>query len=103
MITDTLTILRENFIFRLSLTSSLSLKSSFHSLQVSLQQGAARGATEATESFLLDLAYALASESKVVANLLERHLLTADAEEHLQYLFLALTERGEGAIDLRGE
>ena len=103
MITDTLTILRENFIFRLSLTSSLSLKSSFHSLQVSLQQGAARGAAEAAEGFLLDLAYALTGEAKVVADLLERHLLTTDAEEHLQYLLLTLAERGEGAVDLRGE
>ena len=92
---------RNNFVFKLSL--SLSLKSSFHSLQVCLQQGAARGTAEAAEGFLLDLAYALASEAKVVADLLERHLLAADAEEHLQYLLLTVGERGEGAVDLRCE
>ena len=50
-------------------------------LQVSLQQGAARGTAEAAEGFLLDLANAFTGEAKVVADLLERHLLAADAEE----------------------
>ena len=92
----------QNFVF-LVIAFVIVEKLTFHSLQVSLQQGTARGIAEAAEGFLLDLAYALTGEAKVVAYLLERHLLTTDAEEHLQYLLLAFAERGEGAVDLRGE
>ncbi len=55
---------------------------------------------EPADGLLLDLAHTLAGEVKFGADFLESHLLASDAEEHLEYLALAVVELAQCAVNL---
>ncbi len=74
-----------------------------HISQIGLQQLATAVLAEAADGLLLDLADTLACETKLVADLLQRHLLLADAEEHLDNLLLAVGQGREGAVYLTSQ
>ena len=70
--------------------------------QIGLEQFALLTLQAATGLFF-DLAHALARQVKLGTNHLQRHLLTADTEEHLQDFTLALTELVQRTVHLLGQ
>ena len=58
---------------------------------------------QTADSLLLDLANTLASQTELLADLLQGHLLTTDTEEVLDDVLLAVGQRRQSALNLSAE